>query len=495
MSEFQRFKVLIVDDEPAALEYLEQIITVRCRGFEVIGTARSGEECLRLLETHRADVVITDIRMTGISGIELVESIRKTSGSIRLVIVSGYSDFAYAQKAITNQVCEYVLKPVDPGDFADIMERIRQGLEQQEAGQKAKLFGNICRGNYVKEEDLFTYFRDESYYAFLMRRNNLARHRLNSGETKADTDTCNSFFLYCGDENEVFYLIPKSSLNSEKELEEIIRKSRQKYMPEQGFLTTVTVTKPFGAVKMKEIIQSAYEELHKNLVCGISQTWELGHRGKAARMEQLEKDRLQKIEYYLTKKQSVKAGEELKELCHDFEERRIPQIQVENAIRQVCNSVWMNEGYRNYDSSTEYLLEEILYNSTNMGQLAQNLSEFLFHGEEEENRKLDTPEYFESVCHYIHSHLDEPLSLDTMVKQFHVSQGHLSYIFRKYAGQSFNSYLTSARMEKAKKILEEDQHILIKDVAQMAGYQDQFYFSRVFKQYTGVRPTEYGTNK
>ena len=50
-------------------------------------------------------------------------------------------------------------------------------------------------------------------------------------------------------------------------------------------------------------------------------------------------------------------------------------------------------------------------------------------------------------------------------------------------------------MEKAKKILEEDQHILIKDVAQMAGYQDQFYFSRVFKQYTGVRPTEYGTNK
>ena len=103
--------------------------------------------------------------------------------------------------------------------------------------------------------------------------------------------------------------------------------------------------------------------------------------------------------------------------------------------------------------------------------------------------------YKRQVCHYIHSHLDEPLSLDTMVKQFHVSQGHLSYIFRKYAGQSFNSYLTSARMEKAKKILEEDQHILIKDVAQMAGYQDQFYFSRVFKQYTGVRPTEYGTNK
>lgn len=485
------FKTLLVDDEPAALEYIQRIIDSRCSSFQVAATARSGEECLEILEGLRVDVVITDIRMKGISGIELIEKIKAIRCNICLIIVSGYSDFEYAKKAITNQVYDYVLKPVDPVDFTDMMERLEKQLRVQEARQRAILFKHICQGSYVSREDLLHYFGDSEYYAFLLRRNNLANRFQGTKDSDVVSNDYESFLVYARDENEVFYLIPSECLNSRDELNSIIENTREKYWPDQGFLTTVTVTEPFGIEKMDEVIAQASEELYKNLVCGVSQTWELGHITERTGMNEQEKENLQKIDYYLSKKEILKAKSELHSLCRKFEERRIPQIQVENAFRQICNSVWMNEGYRSYGSNTEYLLEELLYNSMNMEMLLQNLTDFLFKDAPPDHQKVDTPEYFASVCNYMKNHLEESLSLNSIVREFHVSQGHLSFIFRKYAGQSFNTYLTSMRMEKAKEILENDRNILIKDVAQMVGYQDQFYFSRVFKLYTGVRPTEY----
>ena len=485
------FKTLLVDDEPAALEYIQRIIDTRCSAFQVAATAKSGEECLQILENLRVDVVITDIRMNGINGIELIEKIKEIRSDIWLIIVSGYSDFEYAKKAITNQVYDYVLKPVDPLDFTAIMERLEKLLKEQEARQKSLLFKHICQGSYASREDLLHYFGGSEYFAFLLRRNNLANRFQGTKDSDVVSNSYEPFLVYARDENEVFYLIPSECLNSRDELNSIIENTREKYLPDQGFLTTVTVTSPFGIDKMDDIISQASEELYKNLVCGVSQTWELGRKKESICLNEQEKENIQKIDYYLSKKEIPKVKSELHCLCRNFENRRIPQIQVENAVRQICNSVWMNSGYKSYDSNTEYLLEELLYNSMNMEMLFQNLTDFLFRDTQPDSQKLDTPEYYSSVCSYMKNHLDEPLSLNTIVRELHVSQGYLSYIFRKYAGQSFNTCLTSMRMEKAKEILENDRNILIKDVAQMVGYQDQFYFSRVFKLYTGVRPTEF----
>ena len=85
----------------------------------------------------------------------------------------------------------------------------------------------------------------------------------------------------------------------------------------------------------------------------------------------------------------------------------------------------------------------------------------------------------------------EQLSLHSVSKAVGVSQTYLIRLFRRYEDASFNTYLTALRMEKAKLLLQREEKMYVKDVAEKVGYKDQFYFSRIFYSYTGVRPSEY----
>lgn len=85
----------------------------------------------------------------------------------------------------------------------------------------------------------------------------------------------------------------------------------------------------------------------------------------------------------------------------------------------------------------------------------------------------------------------EDITVSTVCREFGLSQSYLNMIFRKYGMQSFNIYLRTVRIEKAKRIMERNPQMFIKDIAMMAGYKDQFYFSRIFRAVTGVSPSEY----
>lgn len=101
------------------------------------------------------------------------------------------------------------------------------------------------------------------------------------------------------------------------------------------------------------------------------------------------------------------------------------------------------------------------------------------------------PEFFQTIKDYLIKHLDENMSLQVICKKFALSQTYLSKLFRKYENQSFNRYLTEMRMEQATRLMKENPDIFVKDVAAMVGYNDQFYFSRIFRSYTGYSPTNY----
>jgi len=104
------------------------------RGFECAGTAADGEEAVELVERHLPDLLITDIKMPVLGGLELVERLRRTNPELRILIVSGYSEFEYAQRAIELGVDDYVLKPIDVEKLREILRRIRIRLEAS-AGQ------------------------------------------------------------------------------------------------------------------------------------------------------------------------------------------------------------------------------------------------------------------------------------------------------------------------------------------------------------------------
>lgn len=485
------YKILIVDDETAAIEYIGRIIEKSCEGFETADTARSAEEAWTLLENKNFDVLITDIKMGGITGIELAERIRKKNPGIQIIIISGYSEFKYAKKAISSNVFEYTLKPVDPDEFACVMKRLKTELDQELAKRKLKVLSAVYRGENTDMEMLRELFWDAGYYAILFRKNGLPNRFNEFREVDITSGVNGSTILYGRDEDEAFYLFLEECADSEEHLLQMAQSLQKKYCGSQDFCTIVISREAFPVWKMAEAEKEMYRILNRNIVLGKNQTLFAGEKEKTVEIDHGTKELIKRTEYFIEKDDTQKAKETLKDLCSRFEKMNLPQIQVINIIRQICNYVWMSQGYSNYDVNQEYVLEDLFSSSVTMQMLYESICEFAFPSGEQKNQKIDTEEYFNRMKEYVCGHLSDPLTINSIVRIFAISQSSLSYMFRKYTGLSFNNYLTKQRIEYAKEIMRSQRDILIRDLAQLAGYQDQFYFSKVFKIQTGMSPSDY----
>ena len=129
------YSVLVTDDEPTAVKHIESIIEKKCPDFYVAGRARNGKEALEKTRDIHPDILITDIRMPVMDGIQLSEALYSSGEDTKIIIVSGYSEFGYAQSAIKLGVRDYILKPVDFGEFGKVIVRIKLKLIQNKSPQ------------------------------------------------------------------------------------------------------------------------------------------------------------------------------------------------------------------------------------------------------------------------------------------------------------------------------------------------------------------------
>ncbi|MCL6459172.1 MAG: response regulator [Gorillibacterium sp.] len=125
------YKVLIVDDEPAIRNGLRTLVNWSAYGFEVAGVAANGREALTQYQETSPQLMVVDIRMPGMDGLELIEEIRKTDRSCHFIILSGYADFSYAKQAIGWSVNAYILKPVDEEELENELRRISSILDEE----------------------------------------------------------------------------------------------------------------------------------------------------------------------------------------------------------------------------------------------------------------------------------------------------------------------------------------------------------------------------
>ncbi len=147
----RRFSFAVAEDEERMRDYLARKIAELDPHFECVGTAADGEEAVELVECRMPDLLVTDIKMPVLGGLELVERIRRTNPDLRIVIVSGFSEFEYARRAIELEVDEYILKPVDIDSLRATLRRIRIRLDDS-TGQLESEFG--LDGVRAGEDDL-----------------------------------------------------------------------------------------------------------------------------------------------------------------------------------------------------------------------------------------------------------------------------------------------------------------------------------------------------
>ena len=115
------YQVMIVDDEPTSVNLLKMVIEKKCDGFQVAEIAYDGTEAMEKLKEFQPDIVITDIQMQVMSGLELVKRIREKYPEMFCVLVSGYQEFDYAKQAIQYRVSDYILKPIVPSDIKNCL--------------------------------------------------------------------------------------------------------------------------------------------------------------------------------------------------------------------------------------------------------------------------------------------------------------------------------------------------------------------------------------
>ncbi len=492
----ERYKVVVVDDEAMAVKAICRIIEKYCPQFEVAGSAGNGSEALKVIRKASPDLVLTDVEMPVMSGLELVRQASAEMPNLCFCIISGYQDFEYARDAFREGVLDYLTKPIVPSQMMRTMENVEEKLRKFYYDRRTGLFRKLCVGETIALEEIQAFFPNKKFYAALLRENGLPRRYSPAKEPELYGTIDEAYMVYGRDNMEELFLIPGEVLGQQTLVDYMTRVERRQ-KTEGSYTTLLYYGEAFSGPEISEKVRELYYWLNTLSTVGFSQAVDLDKKqflkerfssvDDAAELSGL----LQEMEQYAKMERYDQIEKCIAKAFARWEQERRPQIWLEQATRRILSFIRAQTRDEKSLIESEYQFEDAFYYSTSMEMLWQNLYAPFYYFPEKENYKVDSPEFFEKVKVYLRDHISEPLSLQELSDLFAISQAYMSRLFRKYTRQSYNQYLTGIRMERAKQLLEEESGLFVKDIAGMVGYRDQFYFSRVFHSYTGKSPADY----
>ncbi|MDO4337760.1 MAG: response regulator [Eubacteriales bacterium] len=491
------YRVVVADDEPVAVKAICHIIEMNCPQFQVVGTAENGEKALKVIEETEPDLVLTDIAMPLMSGLELAHQAGSRMPDLCFVIISGYQDFEYMRDAIRNGVLDYLTKPIVPSQMLPTMKNVEEKLNTFYYNRRNALLRKICLGEDVSQKEISKFFPHKEFYAALLRENGLPRRYSPGKEPELYGTIEEAFSVYGRDNMEELFLIPREILDGQS-LVSYMKKVELRQKTEGSYTTLLYYSRAFSASEISTKIRELFYWLNNLSTVGYSQAVDLDKK-KMLEGRLPSPDTTELSGLITEMEQYVKAGKyDRMQKCIEiaFEKwgsERRPQVWMEHSARRILNFIRTYTEDEESLIESEYQLEDIFYYATSMEILIQNLQNLFgrFGQKEKEKPKADSPEFFENVEKYLRGHLYEPPSLQELSDIFAISQAYMSKLFRKYTGQTYNQYLTGIRMERAKQLMKENNELYVKDIAEMVGYHDQFYFSRIFRSHTGKSPADY----
>jgi len=492
------YRVLVADDEPPALKSICSIIERRSKEYKVVATAENGQEAMREIRRIMPELVICDIKMPLLSGVELAAVVREEFPEITFIIVSGYQDFEYAQSAIRSGVVDYILKPVVPSVLLKSLESAGARIREIQYAERNRILRALGSGEAVDMEVVKRYLPYRSFYGAILRVNGLPRRFSVDKSRQIYSDIQEQYVVFGRDEMESLFLIPQDLLSENifiKYLEQV--EGRQK---KENYYTLIYDSKPFPAEKLQEKIRQMYQRLDQCSSVGMTQRLNLEdltrvqrEKASASLLRKTEEQTLSSIEAIVRTGKLEQIEAEIRKKYEILEQYHPPQLWLENFTREVFAVMRRHGLCRLSMAEGEYFLNDAFFGATSVRMLTDSLMDAFLSCEKDRTRsnKVDSQEYFDSIDGFLRMNLGKPVSLMDLCHQFGISQTYMSRLFRKYSGNSFSQYLTELRMNRAKELFCEKPDSFIKDIAVMVGYEDQFYFSRIFRSYTGKSPSEY----
>lgn len=509
-------KIMLVDDEILTRESIRSCINWAAEGFMYCGDAADGEMALPLIEEWQPQILLTDIKMPFMDGLELASIVRKSYPHIKIIILSGHDEFHYAQQAIRIGVEDYCLKPVSSRDLLELLHKTSKKIdaEQQKketaAYSKDKLLADLCGGliTTTKAIEISTAYSVSliaRYYAVVsidlaFQENEIgseeARHSLIEQQLDSSWQFEVEALGYRPSRNELVYIL---KANDYDELQRCLHEFPKLL---QDALTSLCCKTAIGIGSIHQRLQAVHQSfleaddyknkqrlLQQNQLEAYSLLAETGARqpiinrdkfiefikiGTAARLESFVhsfcKDLEQlawnssmygiyllnelTLEAFYTAKQNFPATLDSNELQIDMQQR-VKHIQSIEQCRQYLSS-----------------LLTLLWQWRALG--SNQYSELIL-----------------KVKQYVAEHYaNNQLSLQDVARHVGVSPSHLSKVFSQEAKQTLTEFITQTRIYKAMELLKTTRYKTF-EIAFEVGYQDQHYFSNIFKKLTGMTPMEY----
>ncbi len=484
------YRVLIVDDEMPALRFVTSIIEQFAKNFQVAGTAASAEQGLKFLQQHAIDLLITDISMHGMNGIELAQTARSMQPNIHIVIISGFGEFEYAQGAIQAGVDDYLLKPVSISKMTAILQSIEKKLDAENSDMAATILPAIACGQPYSKEAAAQLYQRNSFRFALIRWGNLDLNLPKSlGATALIPSRDEHFQVLRGRDDDERILI---SLDGP--IEEFLS-NISVYMTKPGSLPTWTAVYTSSARELESLpafIEWALTLLYRKAVIGKHQIIQFAGGAPTEDHLRLPAADMKQLAYFISMSKYRMIKEYFISLASFWEKEQMPQRQVWHMGRQIIHqtaSVYQPVGSQLEEMLTEF--NDLIRCASSYGDLMSGLYALLFDNGSVRDRKMSTQELYDYAVQYIEENYAQPLSMQSVCDEIGISQTYLSRLFRKYSDTTFNAFLTRCRMEAAMKLLKEKPDLLLRDVAACVGYDDSSYFTKVFHQYTGKTPSQF----
>ncbi|WP_458126962.1 response regulator transcription factor [Paenibacillus sp. Z3-2] len=444
-------RLLIVDDGHYVVEYMKHLLDWKTYGIDQIETTTNSLEARDILNQHHIDILITDIRMPEVSGIDLLQHIHQHSLPTKVIILSGYSEFEYAQQGIRLGALDYLLKPVDKDDVEKAM---------------SKAIKNIIKTRPVQPVE-WENFDGLAYLLSLL------------GENETLKKEYDDYTEFLGGRRLCCFKMDGFTEEHEEDIKRAVGDKLDRlvwtagtrliaFVPEEiaGKLTTSLV---------HSIISSPFSLTDRNMTRHM-------FYGFFLREDVHSDDFMGTIPNFSSCSDWESAGNIIK--TYDRIHLRKQKIIF---LMETISYVYLADKNRNASETAEWIFNRLQDPDELWSTLFDRVNQI------RNNKQMSIQTIVDKVQTYIEDHLSHVLSLDELGKVAHLHPVYLSKLFKQETGENVSNYISRKRLEKASRLLQ-DSELRVNDIAQMVGYRKNQYFIQLFKVEYGVTPYQYRRN-
>ncbi|HEY5583071.1 MAG TPA: response regulator [Ruminiclostridium sp.] len=520
------FKVLLVDDEKLVLESLVDYIDWESMDISIVGTAKNGRDALIKVQELKPNIVLTDIKMPIMNGIEFSKRAMEYDSNLKIVFLSGHDEFQYAKSAISLGAFGYILKPIEEDELREVMEKVKLKCNLDNYSSmtteslKQKYFKQLLVEESVDEVDKLVneivafsgkegYIFESKFYLAVVSIDNYAMVAKESSydiieniTNSVSTDINN----WLGAGSEPFYVINLTNgqfciiicenhtlaINFEAEWK-VIRDNIQK---SRSISLSIGMCDNKGSVdNICELYLLANKAINEKFYYGKSQIIISSQLKKlpiinTTPLKEIEKELVDTI--YIGNKENVytNVNKYFEFLCSQKVERDLINVSIYNLLNSVYE-YFMKHDKDHYTVLNEKssILENILAYD-NIVSIKEYFIDMLdsimnyFQEGSENNRVIN------KIISILRRDYSKIITADDLAKEIFLTPNYIRTIFKKYTGETILEYHTKVRMEKAAELIA-NRSQKIYDVSKLVGYENTSYFCALFSKYFGMTPNEY----